>query len=87
MPTSPAPESALSELEGGVLGLVTEAPGSTAHSIREQFRQSRSSHWSGSAGAIYPLVKKLHEQGLLAVEESRRGSGVRSAYSITALDG
>jgi DNA-binding PadR family transcriptional regulator len=76
--------SDLSELEGGVLGVILKCPGSTAHGVRESFRQSRSSHWSGSAGAIYPLMKKLHERGLLAVQESQRGSGVRRAYSITA---
>jgi len=81
---STSPHSGLSELEGGVLGIVSGAPGSTAHGVREQFRLSRSSHWSGSAGAIYPLMKKLHERGLLTAEESQRGTGVRRSYSISA---
>ena len=80
---NPASASHLSELEGGVLGIVQDSPGSTAHGISEMFRLSRSSHWSGSAGAIYPLMKKLHARGLLTVEDSQRGSGVRRAYSIT----
>ena len=79
-----AAPSELSELEGGVLGIVHESPGCTAHSVRERFRRSRSSHWSGSAGAIYPLMKKLLEAGLLSAEETPRGSRVRRTYSITA---
>ncbi len=63
--------------------MVQDSPGSTAHGISELYRLSRSSHWSGSAGAIYPLMKKLHARGLLAAEDSPRGSGVRRAYSIT----
>lgn len=83
MPEASRPLSSLSELEGGVLGIVHESPGATAHGVREMFRQSRSSHWSGSAGAIYPLMKKLHARGLLAMSESQRGSAVRRAYKIT----
>ena len=67
MPKANAASSTdLSELEGGVLGIVHACPNSTAHVIREMFRGSRSSHWSGSAGAIYPLMKKLEGRGLLA---------------------
>ena len=82
-PSSPTPPGELSELEGGVLGIVAYTPGATAHGVRETFRRSRSSHWSGSAGAIYPLIKKLHERGLLAAEESPRGSRTRRSYTIT----
>ena len=85
MPKANAPLSSdLSELEGGVLGIVYEHPGSTAHGVRERFRRSRSSHWSGSAGAIYPLMRKLHERGLLSAQETARGSRIRRAYTITA---
>ena len=76
--------SNLSELEGGVLGMIHATPGSTAHAIRERFRLSRSSHWSGSAGAIYPLMKKLHDRGWIEAEESSRGTRVRRSYTITA---
>ena len=79
-----ASASDLSELEGGVLGIVHTSPDSTAHVIREMFRHSRSSHWSGSAGAIYPLMKKLEGRGLLAVKEAPRGRQVRRTYTITA---
>lgn len=85
MPRANAPVStSLSELEGGVLGIVATKPGCTAHAIREGFLRSRSSHWSGSAGAIYPLMKKLVSRELLKVEESPRGSRVRRTYTITA---
>ena len=63
--------------------MISASPGMTSHGIRARFLQSRSSHWSGSAGAIYPLMSKLTERGFLAVEETRRGSRARRAYTIT----
>ncbi len=83
MPDSTDRSSDLSELEGGVLGMVHASPGSTAHVIRERFRLSRSSHWSGSAGAIYPLMKKLSGRGWLAITETPRGTQVKRTYTIT----
>ena len=85
MQSANAPLSSdLSELEGGVLAIVNSCPGITAHVMRERFRKSRSSHWSGSAGAIYPLMKKLFGRELLAAEETKRGSRTRRTYTITA---
>ena len=52
----------LSELEHVVLGVVGVEQPCTAYAIRQVFRRSPSSYWSGSAGAIYPLVRRLEKQ-------------------------
>ena len=57
--------SALSELEGVVLGVMQGHQPCTAYRIRVVLRDSPSPFWSGSAGAIYPLWKRLETAGLV----------------------
>ena len=64
----------LSELEYVVLGVVRQEAPCTPYVIRQVFAHSPSSYWSGSAGAIYPLVRRLERRGLLESTERRRGS-------------
>ena len=56
-----------SELEGAVLGVIWQEGPCTAYTIRKQFVASPSPQWSGSAGAIYPLVRRLEKKRLLAL--------------------
>jgi DNA-binding PadR family transcriptional regulator len=58
----------LTELEGCVLGLIWEKSPCTAYAVRMEFLRSPSAHWSGSAGAIYPLVRRLERQHLIRGE-------------------
>ncbi len=62
----------VSELEHVVLGVVRLKQPCSAYGIRMVFAESPSSHWSGSAGAIYPLVRRLEGRGLLK-STTRRG--------------
>jgi DNA-binding PadR family transcriptional regulator len=73
-----------SELEAVVLGLVWKKGPCTAHAVRIEFAASQSSHWSGSAGSIYPLMRRLEEHGLLASRQEEVGRRPRRLYSITA---
>jgi len=61
----PTRAAELTELEGCVLGVVWDQGPCTAYSIRRVFASSPSPHWTGSAGAIYPLVRRLRTRGLL----------------------
>lgn len=73
----------LSELEHVVLGVVWVEQPCTAYAVRMVFQGSPSSYWSGSAGAIYPLMRRLHARRLLraAVRHGdRRGTRL---YSLT----
>jgi DNA-binding PadR family transcriptional regulator len=56
----------ISELEGAVLGIVRLLQPCTAYGVRKQLMSSPSTHWSGSAGAIYPLLSRLERAGLVA---------------------
>jgi len=55
----------------------------TAYVVRRAFLDSPSSHWSGSAGAIYPLVRRLEKRGLVR-SKARRADGRSSRlYRLT----
>lgn len=72
-----------SELEHVVLALVWRAGPSTPYAIRRHFLASPTPGWSGSAGAIYPLVRRLEERGLLrSARLAADGRGTRR-YALT----
>jgi DNA-binding PadR family transcriptional regulator len=73
----------LSELEGCVLGLIWKHGPTTAYAVRKELLGSPSSHWSGSAGAIYPLLERLHERKLVASRAGARGDRSHSSYQLT----
>jgi DNA-binding PadR family transcriptional regulator len=73
----------LSELEGVVLGVVWKFGPCTPHAIRSHFFASRSARFSGSAGAIYPLVARLERAALLHSQSDRRSRQRRRLYEIT----
>jgi DNA-binding PadR family transcriptional regulator len=74
----------LSELERCVLGVVGLDGPCTAYAVRKVFLESPSVHWSGSAGAIYPLMRRLEGAGLLrSAPEPGSKRGARR-YRLTA---
>lgn len=79
------PERPLSELEGVVLGIVWKFGPCTPHAIRTHFLRSRSVRFSGSAGAIYPLVARLNAGGLLHSRRDANGRQRKSLYEVTSL--
>jgi DNA-binding PadR family transcriptional regulator len=74
----------LSELEGCVLGQLWKEGACTPYSVRRMFLDSPSSHWSGSAGAVYPVLGRLEKQGLVAATHAPRGRRDAWTYAITA---
>jgi len=73
----------MTELEGCVLGVVWLRGPCTAYVVRREFLVSDSSHWSGSAGAIYPLLRRLEEQKLIRATEGVWGAGTKKSFAIT----
>ncbi len=72
---NPKPVDQLTEMEGLVLALLHRDGPLTAYEIKEAFRKSPSAFWSGSAGAVYPLVKRLEKRDILSstdISETRR---------------
>lgn len=57
--------SPLTEIEGAILSEIAHRGNVTAFRVRRAFETSPSVEWSGSAGAIYPAIKRLRERGLL----------------------
>ena len=73
----------LSELEGCVLGYLWKHGPSTAYAVRKEMIDSPSSHWSGSAGAIYPLLERLEKRGFVASSKGARGDREHWTYELT----
>jgi DNA-binding PadR family transcriptional regulator len=74
----------ITELEGTVLGLISARQPVTPYQVRTVFLRSPSPHWSGSAGAIYPLMRRLEKAGLLSSLKARTGSRPCRRYRVTA---
>lgn len=75
---------ALTELEGGALGVIQRLGAGTAYQVKEWFARSPSSYWSGSAGAVYPLMQRLEERGILASEDVSQTKRPKRQYTLTA---
>jgi DNA-binding PadR family transcriptional regulator len=74
----------MTELEGAILGVVRRSPaGATAYAVRHTFQLSRSAEWSGSAGAVYPALKRLEAQKLVTAESAKDRRGTRT-FRLTA---
>ncbi len=74
----------LSELEAFVLGLIWQFGPISPYDIRRHMQRSPSTQWSASAGAIYPLVRKLEKHGLIASKAERTDPRKRTVYKATA---
>ncbi len=77
----------LTELEGTVLGMVWARQPCTPYRVRREFLDSPSPYWSGSAGAIYPLMLRLESAGLLRSIERATGARVGRLYRVTPAGG
>ena len=51
----------ISELEGAILSEIEHRGQQTAFQVRKAFADSFSLEWKGSAGAIYPAVRRLEK--------------------------
>ena len=60
----------LTELEGAVLSEVHHRGRQTAFQVRRSFAVSPSLEWRGSAGAVYPAIKRLEKQGFIDASET-----------------
>jgi DNA-binding PadR family transcriptional regulator len=68
-----------------ILGLLSIEPMS-GYDIRQHLRESLSSFWSESYGQIYPALKRLETDRLIApVKQATRAARRRRTYTITRL--
>jgi DNA-binding PadR family transcriptional regulator len=73
----------VTELESCVLGIVWQGGPLTAYEVAKPFADSQSSYWSGSAGAIYPLVKRLEEKGFIKGKLTPWNGRKKRTFTIT----
>lgn len=73
----------LTELEGAALALIKRETALTAYEIKEGFRRSPSSYWSGSAGAVYPMMKRLEGAGLVVSLDESSSRRPRKVFRLT----
>lgn len=74
----------LTELEGAMLGVLRQVGRASAYRIRQVFLNSRSAEWSGSAGAVYPAIRRLQALGLLAPHREKDGRGT-TTFTLTPV--
>lgn len=73
----------LTDLELVVLGIIWKRGPCTSYAVCKEFVTSPSSYWSGSAGAIYPLVGRLVQRRLVRGAWGRTGRRRHRTYSLT----
>lgn len=67
----------ISELEGAILSEIEHRGQKTAFQVRKAFADSFSLEWKGSAGAIYPAVRRLEKDGFLEATAAQGGRATR----------
>jgi DNA-binding PadR family transcriptional regulator len=78
------PERSLTALEGAALAVVARHGEATRFMVAKDFAESPSEFWSGSAGAVYPLITRLLARGLLQAVDSQTKRSVKSMIRLTA---
>jgi DNA-binding PadR family transcriptional regulator len=73
----------LTELEGAALGIIWLNSPCTPYQVRKVFERSPSPHWTGSAGAIYPMIRKLELASLITSQRHKVGRRIGRRYSMT----
>jgi DNA-binding PadR family transcriptional regulator len=67
----------LTELEGAILSEIQNRGQNTTFRVSRAFADSHSLEWKGSAGAVYPAVKRLAEKRYLLATATKGGRGTR----------
>lgn len=74
----------LTDLEGAALAEIAKRGAATSYAVAQAFIRSPSEFWSGSAGAVYPMIKRLAARGLLTAMPGVAGRRPRLEYQLTA---
>lgn len=76
-------QKSLTDLEGAVLAEIAKRGIATSYVVTRAFAESPSEFWSGSAGAVYPLIKRLAARRMLTAHADADGKRARLDYQIT----
>lgn len=83
-PTKVTEPVELTDLEGVVLAEIAQRGRVTSYAIAKAQAESPSEAWSGSAGAVYPAMKRMTARGLLVAATPVDGGHTRTEYSLSA---
>lgn len=75
----------LTDLEGAVLAEIAKRGVATSYVVTRAFAASPSEYWSGSAGAVYPLIKRLQVRNMLTAQADADGKRARLDYRLTDM--
>lgn len=73
----------LTDLEGAVLAEIAKRGVATSYVVARVFADSPSEYWTGSAGAVYPLTKRLAARGMLTAMADADGKRSRLDFRLT----
>lgn len=73
----------LTDLEGAALAEIASRGAATSYAVAQAFERSPSDFWSGSAGAVYPAMKRLAARGLVEAAAGATGKRQRLDYQLT----
>jgi DNA-binding PadR family transcriptional regulator len=73
----------MSDLEMAILGVIWKRAPCTAYAVAREFFNSPSSHWRGSAGAVYPAIDRMRRLGLIKQQKDVRLGRPCSLLSLT----
>ena len=74
----------ISELEGAILSEIEHRGQQTTFQVRRAFAESVSLEWKGSAGGVYPAVRRLEQDGLILASDPTGGRKART-LSLTEM--
>src|SRR3974390_575444 len=69
-----------------ILGMIALG-NQTGYDIKQLVDKSTRHFWAASYGQIYPELRRLEEQGLLAGQPEPRGGRARTVYTLTPAGG
>ena len=75
--------TSLTDLEGAALAEIAGRGAATSYAVAQTFASSPSEYWSGSAGAVYPMIKRLAARGLVEAVPAADGKRQRMDYQLT----
>lgn len=76
--------NSLSEIESCVLAYLAAEGPATTYAVRQVFLRSPNPQWSGSAGTIYPLIRRLRQRHLIRAEDISENDRGGQRVSVTA---
>ena len=74
----------ITDMEGAALAVLARRGALTSYGVARAFAGSPSEFWSGSAGAVYPMLRRLKARGLVSAARGADGDRSRTRYSVTA---